>query len=51
MGRLAAFEPVGLHDALLQISLDMRQANKTISALVQREAQARRATAFCVLSA
>ncbi len=36
---------------VLQISSDMRQAKKTISALVQQEAPARRATAFCLFSA
>ena len=36
---------------ILQISSDMRQAKKTISALVQREALAQRATAFCLFSA
>ncbi len=35
----------------LQISSDMRQAKKTMSALVQREAPARRATAFCLFPA
>ena len=33
---------------VLQISSDMRQAKKTTSALVQREAQAQRAAAFCL---
>ena len=36
---------------VLQISSDIRQANKTISSLVQREALARLATAFCLFSA
>ena len=36
---------------ILQISSDMRQAEQTIFPLVQRQASARRATAFCIFSA
>ena len=50
--RLPASEGLNLNMSLvLQISLDRRQADKTVCTLVQGEASARHATAFCLFSA